>query len=190
MPQVFDARSPNAKLTWVACQNGVDVNVLDWNQHKRESHQLATGHDDGSFCIWDLRMVMKNPTAANPVQSYNFLTSAVTSIEWSPTNENLFAVASDDNQVPLSCTHPPPPHTSTQVTLWDISVERDAEEEAEMAARHPELAKFPAQLVFQHMGLKSPKELHWHPQIPGVVVVTDQNGFDIFRPSNWKTLVR
>eukprot|EP01064_Diplonema_japonicum_P014898 TRINITY_DN225_c0_g1_i1.p1 TRINITY_DN225_c0_g1~~TRINITY_DN225_c0_g1_i1.p1 ORF type:complete len:550 (+),score=155.40 TRINITY_DN225_c0_g1_i1:2457-4106(+) len=171
--QVYDARAQGAKLTWTAAQNGVDVNVLDWNPHTQSSHLVATGSDDGSFFIWDLRKV-GNPAGAEPVQTYTFLNAPVTSIEWSPTNENLLAVASDDNQV----------------TLWDFSIERDREEELAMAARHPELARFPAQLVFQHMGLKSPKELHWHPQLPGVVIVTDENGFDIFRPSNWKSIIR
>eukprot|EP01059_Diplonema_ambulator_P033067 TRINITY_DN6767_c0_g2_i1.p1 TRINITY_DN6767_c0_g2~~TRINITY_DN6767_c0_g2_i1.p1 ORF type:complete len:524 (+),score=182.38 TRINITY_DN6767_c0_g2_i1:46-1572(+) len=170
--QVYDARSQGAKLTWLAAQGGVDVNVLDWNPHTPSSHLVATGSDDGSFYIWDLRKV--KGAGAEPVQTYTFLNGPVTSIEWSPTNENLLAVASDDNQV----------------TLWDFSIERDREEELAMAARHPELARFPAQLVFQHMGLKSPKELHWHPQLPGVIVVTDENGFDVFRPSNWKSIIR
>ena len=152
--------------------DGVDVNVLDWNPHKESNHLVTTGSDDGGLHIWDLRKIQKGGTKA--AQTYSFLKSPITSLEYSPFNENLLAVASDDNQV----------------SLWDFSIERDAEEEAVMAARHPELAQFPAQLVFQHMGLQSPKELHWHPQLPCVVIVTDLKGFDIFKPSNWKSLIR
>eukprot|EP00755_Sulcionema_specki_P031153 Sspe_Gene.18925::Locus_6844_Transcript_1_1_Confidence_1.000_Length_1820::g.18925::m.18925/K14848/RRB1, GRWD1; ribosome assembly protein RRB1 len=169
--QVYDARDPSgAKITWSASPDGVDVNVLDWNRHKQASHLVACGLDDGTFQIWDLRTVAKG----RPLQSYNFHQQSITSIEWAPSNESLLAVASDDNQV----------------TIWDFSIVRDREEETAMAARHPELARFPAQLVFQHMGLQNPKELHWHPQLPGTLLVTDANGFDIFRPSNWKSFVR
>eukprot|EP01062_Namystynia_karyoxenos_P043836 TRINITY_DN320_c8_g1_i1.p1 TRINITY_DN320_c8_g1~~TRINITY_DN320_c8_g1_i1.p1 ORF type:complete len:552 (+),score=159.34 TRINITY_DN320_c8_g1_i1:86-1657(+) len=171
--QVYDARDPSgAKITWTAAADGVDINVTDWNAHRPASHLVATGADDGALRIWDLRTVRRD--GAQPVQSYLFHRKAITSLEWSPINESMVAVACDDNQV----------------TLWDFSIERDAEEEAAINARHPELASYPAQLVFQHCGLDAPKEVHWHPQLPGVVMVVDANGMDVFRPANWKSIVR
>eukprot|EP00756_Hemistasia_phaeocysticola_P032663 Hpha_TRINITY_DN16421_c2_g5::TRINITY_DN16421_c2_g5_i1::g.158994::m.158994/K14848/RRB1, GRWD1; ribosome assembly protein RRB1 len=174
--QVYDARDPSgAKITWDAgCGSGQDINVLDWNPHRDATHLVATGGDDGCIGIWDLRKIQRGMGTNARVQSYNFHRGPITSLEWSPSNESMMAVASDDGQV----------------TLWDFSIERDKEEEAALRVSHPELADYPAQLVFQHCALVEPKEVHWHPQIPGVVLVTDANGMDIFRPANWRSLMR
>ena len=73
-----------------------------------------------------------------------------------------------------------------QLAVWDLSLERDPEEEAVLGAASnasvPE--NLPPQLLFVHAGQTDLKEAHWHPQIPGMIVSTAADGFNVFRPSN------
>ena len=68
-----------------------------------------------------------------------------------------------------------------QVTVWDLSVEAD--DEATAATVDPTLIDFPAQLLLIHQGQGNVKEVHFHPQIPGVIMTTAEDGFNIFKPA-------
>ncbi|KAK9109832.1 hypothetical protein Sjap_017892 [Stephania japonica] len=96
----------------------------------------------------------------------------ITSIEWSPHEPSTLAVSSADNQL----------------TIWDLSLEKDEEEEAEFKAQTKEKVDvpedLPPQLLFVHQGQKDLKELHWHGQIPGMLMSTAADGFNILMPSN------
>ena len=65
-----------------------------------------------------------------------------------------------------------------QVTLWDLGVEKDKEA---MGQEKEEDIGVPPQLLFIHQGQKEIKEVHWHPQMPGVIISTAHTGFNIFR---------
>lgn len=131
---------------------------------------------------------------ALPLANFRWHRKAITSLEWAPDDENTFCVSSEDNQV----------------TLWDMSLEAD--EEAELAlmggaaagaaaaggagagssaaakpaalpsTRDPRLATIPAQLLFIHAGQEDIKEAHFHRQLPGVVISTASDGFNVWKP--------
>lgn len=95
------------------------------------------------------------------------LKGPITSIEWHPTDESMLAASGADNQL----------------TLWDLSVEADDEAAGESSAEANGLKDLPPQLLFIHQGQTDIKELHFHPQIPGVIMSTAADGFNIFKPA-------
>ncbi|XP_058763835.1 protein HEAT STRESS TOLERANT DWD 1-like [Vicia villosa] len=169
---LWDARSGRSQVAFFNAHNA-DVNVLSWN--RLASRLLASGSDDGTISIWDLRMLKKggDTVAADiMVAHFEYHKHPITSIEWSPHEASSLAVSSSDNQL----------------TIWDLSLEKDEEEEAEFKAKTQEHVKapedLPPQLLFIHQGQKDPKELHWHTQIPGMIVSSAADGFNVLMPSN------
>ena len=79
----------------------------------------------------------------------------ITSIEWSAHNGSVLAASGEDNQL----------------TLWDTVKANRTKDDPEC----------PSPLMFTHLGQVDIKELHWHPQLPGVIISTALNEFNIFR---------
>jgi len=132
-----------------------DVNVLSWN-HKR-AFLLLSGADDGCFRIWDLR---KLGAETQHQFSFNWHRGSITSVEWNPNDDSEFTVASADNSV----------------TIWDLSLTTEKTKVDGM--------EIPSQLLFVHQGQEHIKEVHWHKQIPGTLISTAADGFNVFKPSN------
>nr|CAD7266231.1 unnamed protein product [Timema shepardi] len=151
--RIWDTRSaPNQACKLTASNaHDSDVNVISWN---RNEPFIASGGDDGVVHIWDLRQFQSE----SPVATFKHHIEPVTTVEWHPTEATVFASGGADNQV----------------ALWDLSVERDMEPEQD-------LKDLPQELLFIHQGQTDIKELHWHPQLPGVIFSTAQNGFNVFR---------
>ena len=161
---IWDVRQRGKPALRVAAHE-CDVNVLSWN--RMAPAMLASGADDGVFRIWDLRSF----AAGSFVAGFSYHTAAVTSIEWSQFDSSTLATASADHQA----------------AVWDLAVERDAEEEAAAMADAGNAlppAELPPQLMFVHQGQRDVKELHWHPQVPGLVVTTAADGFQAWKPEN------
>ncbi|XP_010262150.1 PREDICTED: glutamate-rich WD repeat-containing protein 1 [Nelumbo nucifera] len=163
---IWDTRLGKSPATSFKAHNA-DVNVISWN--RLASCMIASGSDDGTFSIRDLRLIKEgDPLVAH----FEYHKHPVTSIEWSPHEASTLAVSSSDNQL----------------TIWDLSLEKDEEEEAEFRATMKEQVNapenLPPQLLFVHQGQKDLKELHWHTQIPGMLLSTAADGFNILMPSN------
>ncbi|KAL5998912.1 hypothetical protein ACLOJK_009860 [Asimina triloba] len=165
---IWDVRIGRSPVVSIKAHNA-DVNVLSWN--RLASCMIASGSDDGTFSIRDLRLIQGDSLVAH----FEYHKHPITSIEWSPHEASTLAVSSSDNQL----------------TIWDLSLERDEEEEAEFKAKMEEQANapqgLPPQLLFVHQGQKDLKELHWHAQIPGLLISTAADGFNVLMPSNIET---
>ena len=96
---------------------------------------------------------------------FTWHTKPLTSVEWAPDDENVLSVASSDNTV----------------TLWDLSLEEDAEAEAALGGGGG-AGGAPSQLLFIHAGQEDMKEARFHAQLPGVVISTAADGFNIWKP--------
>ena len=151
--RIFDTRAPNKAMLSHQIHKA-DVNVLSWNA--LVSNLLATGGDDGTLAVWDLRHFSQE--RPEPLARFTPHTTPITSVEWHPTDESMLA-ASDD----------------VGAYIYDLSVEED-----DAAAQ----LDVPPQLLFVHCGSEQFKEVHWHPQISSCLMTTALTGFSMFIPSN------
>eukprot|EP00128_Syssomonas_multiformis_P011241 Colp12_sorted_trinity150504_noHs@13926 len=153
--RIWDARKKDGAAISVEAHES-DVNVINWN--KQVGYLMVSGGDDGVFKIWDLRN-FKAGRASTPAAQFKWHSAPITSVEWHPTEDSVLAVSGADDQV----------------SLWDMAVEKDEEAQA---SSEPQV---PPQLLFIHQGQSDVKELHWHPQLPGVLVSTAHTGFNVFK---------
>jgi len=154
--RIWDARAKPDKacmLTAAGAHNS-DVNVIDWNKNEPF---IVSGGDDGKVKVWDLRVFDRG----DPVAVFHHHKAPVTSVEWHPTDATVFASSGEDHQV----------------ALWDLALEKDNPNQEEQGS----VEELPPQLLFIHQGLQDIKEIHWHKQIPGLLVTTSHSGFDVFR---------
>ena len=156
--RIWDIRGEGPQIT-VSAHND-DVNVISWNPSV--GYLMASGCDDGSFKVWDLR----NIRDGTPLANFTHHKRPITSLEWAPHDESVLCVSSEDNQV----------------TVWDLSVEADDEDTTD-DAKDPAGGDFPPQLLFIHQGQSNVKEVHFHPQIPGLITSTAEDGFNVFKPA-------
>ncbi|XP_017015276.1 glutamate-rich WD repeat-containing protein 1 [Drosophila takahashii] len=158
--RIWDCRAAPQKACMITCQDAheSDVNVISWN---RTEPFIASGGDDGCLHIWDLRQFQ----GGKPIATFKHHTDHITTVDWSPSEATVLASGGDDDQI----------------ALWDLAVEKDTDQAQAPAQNEDELSKLPPQLLFIHQGQKEIKELHWHAQLPGVLLSTAHSGFNIFR---------
>ena len=153
--RIWDIRAAPHKACMLTTQaHEVDVNVISWNALQP---LIASGADDGIIKVWDLRKI-SNGTCAALFKQHS---APITSVEWHATDSPVFAGSGEDNQI----------------TQWDLSVECDVTDDSSME----ENSSLPPQLLFVHKGQKQIKEIHWHPQYPGVMLSTAESGFNVFK---------
>lgn len=55
------------------------------------------------------------------------------------------------------------------------------------STKDEKMAGIRPQMLFIHAGQEDVKEAHFHPQLPGVVITTAADGFNVFKPDVWVT---
>ncbi|KAM9309405.1 glutamate-rich WD repeat-containing protein 1 [Pholidichthys leucotaenia] len=151
--RIWDIRAPPNSMLSADRAHSSDINVISWN--KTEPF-LLSGGDDGLLKVWDLRQFK----TGQPMANFKQHSAPITSVEWNPTDSSMFAASGADDVV----------------SQWDLSVES-----CDAAARVAEIKDLPPQLLFLHQGQSEVKEIHWHPQMPGVMISTALSGFNVFR---------
>lgn len=104
----------------------------------------------------------------SPAASFKWHSNAITSVQWHPTEESILAASSADDTV----------------SVWDLALEADVEEINEKASGAEVREPVPAQLFFVHAGQKEIKELHWHADVPSLLITTALDGFNLFKADN------
>ena len=158
--RIWDSRVRNKKsVVTIPDAHDEDVNVINWN--RKTEYLLASGGDEGNIKVWDLRTFKPNmESKPSPVANFDWHKAPITSIEWHATESSVLAASGSDDQV----------------TLWDLAVEPDEEEEAKKNEIENQV---PPQLMFSHQGQSDIKEVHWHPQVPGTFITTAEDGFNV-----------
>ena len=105
-----------------------DVNVLTWNSTNPDL--IATGAEDGSFKVWDIRYWKEGES----VFDMEWHTEPITSIHYQPGQDSVLVVSSDDNRT----------------SVWDLAMEAEDRNEKN---------DFPDQLLFLHQGQEEVKEV-------------------------------
>lgn len=158
--KIYDSRRHGQAMLsqHISAPNNVDVNVVAWNA--LVPNLLASGSDDGTFCVWDLRSFASTASPVKPLARFSCHQKPITSLEWHPTDESMIVVSDEDGTY-----------------IYDLSIEQEDGQEKEVEG-------IPPQLLFVHCGSTNTKEVHWHPQISSCIMTTAFSGFSTFIPSN------
>jgi ribosome assembly protein RRB1 len=170
----WDTRQYRKPAARIGGAHAGDVNVISWNAS--EAHLVVSGGDDGVIKVWDLRALDAGADAGGgaasrapaPAAEFSQHKQPVTSVEWHPRDASMLAASSEDGSV----------------SVWDLAVERDAEEEMAEGVVVAGADEYPPQLLFIHMGQTNTKEVHWHPACNSLLGSTAEDGMNFFKPAN------
>ena len=132
-----------------------DVNCISWNNFCE--FMIASGGDDGSFKVWDIRYINNGP-----ISNIQWHKGPITALSWDPFEDSQIAVSSEDNNL----------------SIWDFSVEPDDNQLFD-SKNNP----IPQQLLFLHQGQNNIKDLKFHPYYKDFLVSTAEDGINVMKPN-------
>lgn len=165
--RIWDAREHRRSVLNIFNAHEADVNVISWN--RAETHLIVSGGDEGGIKVWDMRCLDRGDNQGlNAAAHFTLHEKPITCVQWHPTDSSMLLAGSEDG-----C-----------VSIWDLAVERDAEEELREGVVVRGAEEFPPQLLFMHMGQRDVKEAQWFPASSSVVVSTAADGVNLFQAAN------
>ncbi|KAJ6737210.1 GLUTAMATE-RICH WD REPEAT-CONTAINING PROTEIN 1 [Salix viminalis] len=190
---------PASDATWnvdATPFTGHTASIEDLQWSPTEDHVFASCSVDGHIAIWDARL------GKSPAIYFKAHSADVNVISWNRLASVMLASGIDDGTFSIRDLRLLSPKSQEEDKslvahfqyhkhqYGTFPWKKDEEEEAEFKAKTKEQVNAPAdlppQLLFVHQGQKDLKELQWHAQIPGMIVSTASDGFNILMPSKFK----
>lgn len=151
---LFDTRMKSNTSVTILVCGGAIKDVNAVAFNPNQPYMISTGDETGACKIYDTRYTESH------VAKLCWHHEAITSVSWHPTDSSIFAASSRDDSI----------------SIWDLSIENECFLSNE--------TNIPQQLMFEHMGQTDITQVAFHPQIPGVLISTAVDGFNIFKCSN------
>jgi ribosome assembly protein RRB1 len=152
----WDLRNNNSNSTiLIENAHSSDVNCISWNNFSE--FLVASGGDDGTFKIWDIRYINNGP-----ITNIQWHKGPITSLQWDNFEDSQIAIASEDNRL----------------SIWDFAVEPDDNQLFDYNNK-----EIPQQLVFLHQGQENIKDIKFHPIFKNFITSTAQSGINVFKPA-------
>nr|CAB3500066.1 unnamed protein product [Digitaria exilis] len=150
-----------------------DSGVEDQIIHKHVPLKIFSGHKDEGFAIdwsdFNKCIHLWEPTSSDwniDTNPFVGLSKSVEDLQWSPTEANVFASSSADKTI----------------AIWDIRTGKKPLANRMIASGSDDgsVSVHDYRLI---KGQKHWKEVHWHSQIPGMIVATGIDGLDVLMPN-------